>query len=1276
LFPVVIFCNISAVKFKFDFLKKKKNLSSYVRTPHSQKIWKKKRYRGFPAASDEAKALFFDAVRGAGQGDVGSPINWDAVFDILLCALSSVEGDRFYIHGSSERIYPSQDIAYADDLLSGMSSIEGLQEKAKIVSAFAIIFGLDIAKSKLRSFIHNSHDTKHVPQAFNIYTSGWIEHSVPIASTGSLKALGMVYDISSSQLHKSQFELSKVKAERSCNIIRRSRGSRAQLATVVSTCVMKRAEYTGKFSANTDSQTQELDKVFTHAFKDLTLNLTSFPDALIYLPRNLGGLGFPKLSDCVGEAKYSIQQRHLHAQGMVANTMDTLLYNGVVQSSQTPYADTGVIVAAPQELSPNFWANSLLKFADEGDISLCRQGPFPRRSSTTSFVTGARTSSQQQTWRFVDTRNISVLGDLYSYIPGSPPVWHDFSNTSGRVLAELQQGVPPADLITLRSKQFWLPSSDAKDHFTNEIIEILGFTEGESPLVNYRLLETNVKEQAASMLSYIRPPETDTLLGGASEHSLPAIEVLGSSPSRVYLNPPPKGSKMRQIGFISSPTGYQTPKELSSNLPWIPSEVILALPLLGPFSIFSDGSWSPSGPPHSHVTGHNATHHGAAGIAILSDLPNWRELPILTFQIDNGQDLGAIAAYSMEVLGILVSLSIASHVPDMEVTICSDCQSAVTKLQKNRHRTTAIRAKTRDASLLGAAISLWKDNGNVKIKWVKGHPEKEVTDASEWTREMWGNHLSDRAAAGVLGPIYQYQNLLSNMLVLTPLPPMEALTVTANLVPNGTWYFGNSKGQLISSSIVERIHNKRLTRYLAERDELRAKRLLPAKWSNFVLPLTAKLWGIATSPNMRGMKVRLMFDKHCHPGNLAKKHKDIDVFELAAECPFCAESDSASHWSVQCTALPRNNDIRNAAITHIKAMITGEIGQHTAQESIAAIRHLGDDYLSFLIGHRKSPEVWMGLWTPDQLDVFGSNAYYPFPLVAALKKLFLAIGTYLTETVIKIWQSRQTAECELAAAHQKTPIPNYKEPSHLFNPTKSNIPAHSEMEMEDIVRSASVVAPVRAQKVNNSSTTKRKLKPRIASVDATLQTDTLEDSTGRVPPVVPVVPPVVQVTDLSDAVTSTVLPQDIAEYNSIFKPAKKLPKRKAGWTLEQRFVNAVAKKSQTHWRVAKRELPKEKAKTSVVSFLNLHGTKEPTPRRQKQSKPNKGPRVPVQPTLKPSPKVEGDVNTGSSALLTALHSPVRGHDPSAICWHLSRISSSYSSFCVCFLAHDRFTELV
>jgi hypothetical protein len=275
------------------------------------------------------------------------------------------------------------------------------------------------------------------------------------------------------------------------------------------------------------------------------------------------------------------------------------------------------------------------------------------------------------------------------------------------------------------------------------------------------------------------------------------------------------------------------------------------------------------------------------------------------------------------------------------------------------------------------------------------------------------------------------------------------------------------------------------------------------------------------------------------------------------------------------------------------------------------------------------------------------------------------------ETVIKIWQSRQTAECELASINQKTPIPNYKEPTHLFNPASADLPPHSEMEMETVVHSAAVLAPVRAQKVSNSSTTKRKLKPRIAAVVTEVPLpDTLESSTVSVPPVV-------QVTDLSDVVDTSqeALQQDIVEHKSRFKPPKKLPKRKAGWTPDQKFANAVAKKAYTHWRDKAKELPKTKAKTSVISLLNMHTPYEPPLRRQ-ESKPNQGPRVPCQPTLKSSPSVEGGAKTGSSAQLTALHSPVRGHDPSARGWHLSRINSFLVVFVFAVLAHDRFTGLV
>ena len=176
----------------------------------------------------------------------------------------------------------------------------------------------------------------------------------------------------------------------------------AQLATVVSTCIAKRAEYPGKFASWNVSKSDELDKVFTQTYKKLTLNHFSFPDALIYLPRELlGGLGFPKVSDNISSAKYSIQQRHLRAGGTIATVMDTLLYNGVVHSSQVPVLASGVVVYPSATLSSGCWANSLLHFAAEGELSLCRQGLFPVRSSSSSIISAPRPTTSVQPWIYI-----------------------------------------------------------------------------------------------------------------------------------------------------------------------------------------------------------------------------------------------------------------------------------------------------------------------------------------------------------------------------------------------------------------------------------------------------------------------------------------------------------------------------------------------------------------------------------------------------------------------------------------------------------------------------------------------------------------------------------------------------------------------------------------------------------------------------------------------------------------------------------------------------------
>ena len=85
-----------------------------------------------------------------GQGDVGSPTNWNAVYDILLVALANLP-NQLHIIGPNGKLHPVPTIGYADDLLSAAGSLEALQQQADLVSIFAMIFGLEIAHSKLRT---------------------------------------------------------------------------------------------------------------------------------------------------------------------------------------------------------------------------------------------------------------------------------------------------------------------------------------------------------------------------------------------------------------------------------------------------------------------------------------------------------------------------------------------------------------------------------------------------------------------------------------------------------------------------------------------------------------------------------------------------------------------------------------------------------------------------------------------------------------------------------------------------------------------------------------------------------------------------------------------------------------------------------------------------------------------------------------------------------------------------------------------------------------------
>ena len=127
-----------------------------IRIPAAYAAWSKRLRKDIPPeVIGESLPQPFKVVRGTSQGSVLSPTTWLAFFDILLVALSHVKEDIILLPGLPEKLIFVHDPAYIDDLITQSATLELLQQKADIISAFCIIFGLDIALKKLRSYVAN-----------------------------------------------------------------------------------------------------------------------------------------------------------------------------------------------------------------------------------------------------------------------------------------------------------------------------------------------------------------------------------------------------------------------------------------------------------------------------------------------------------------------------------------------------------------------------------------------------------------------------------------------------------------------------------------------------------------------------------------------------------------------------------------------------------------------------------------------------------------------------------------------------------------------------------------------------------------------------------------------------------------------------------------------------------------------------------------------------------------------------------------------------------------
>ena len=231
------------------------NGKTVVRTPLAKKVWERSKYDGFmdivdqleisrgDGEEDKFPPSYFKAERGTGQGDVGSPNNWKAFFDILLCAVSMAENGKFYTRGKDSEINEIKDPAYADDLNSFSSSLEGLQEKADIVSAFCIVMGIDLSPKKLRAFmrIWGGESEEQDNMELVVHLAGWSPHIIKLDSEQSQKSLGVVHDTHTSSIN--QLNAMEQTLEHYLGVILKRKGSIEMKKMVVETSLNKNTIY-------------------------------------------------------------------------------------------------------------------------------------------------------------------------------------------------------------------------------------------------------------------------------------------------------------------------------------------------------------------------------------------------------------------------------------------------------------------------------------------------------------------------------------------------------------------------------------------------------------------------------------------------------------------------------------------------------------------------------------------------------------------------------------------------------------------------------------------------------------------------------------------------------------------------------------------------------------------------------------------------------------------------------------------------------------------------
>ena len=969
---------------------------TFVGTPYTRNILANEGLNGF-SLFDDSKAPCFQAEVGTGQGDVASPFNWNSFFDILLRALATVDTTPLYIRSTENQLHPTEDSGFADDLISISARGESLQQKADIVSAFSIIFGLDIATQKLRAVqIHWGHEQPALTPtpSLTVHHEHWSKTTqVPLLSydhpqAKAIKYLGVLFDYDNTG--RTQLDTTIKQIEHDFQVLHR-KYSRDPLLKVeiVAAGILSKARYAAKFSSWSLHTLRDIDALFAKHYRRLLLLLQGFPEELLYAPKEVGGHGLARFSDAVNSDKHSLLHRALDAPGATKQAMLGLLHRAQRQAGATARPGIATIIPHFTDLTKppknaSLWAGSLIDWLAIAGLHLSTGG---EDATGTDHELLQHLSHRQHLptsaadLLFLHSVGLHTLGDIIAPATSDQPrriLNHPSLPLSSFHHYPLSPSLTP-QLPIMTPQQSW------SLYPYDTVIEPLGWiSTSPSPQlahVSYRkwILPPHLRPRPTTreqlqrqrpILAHTEGTQLDLSpdsfsLGAGSLCSLPFPELFPASSSlhpvyQVILSPDinkPRNQGVARTVICAFPSQLPLPSApLPSHPPLLRFDLHQHRDTLLQSTIYTDASLSSTTHPLDRFFHtEDPTHTSIATASVIFQPTHARHLSAntLAIRIVDGHLLPQVNAFLLEALAIVVASKLrkvivgsASNDPTT-LPIHSDCKGVISLFDGSPKHLWK-------KPVFNLMRSIDRDLPTGTLHWVRSHVERRTVHQDKWTTHECGNHLADSFASAQPPPRPAHHHL--------PTLTISATQVLRQLLREEEWLIVTSNGLPFLGDPTIAVKAANWKQYIDTRDRNRILKGNPLKWSTLTLRTAASLHRSSSSTYTHCSRIsKLIYDWYHHGSRAVLGAKES--YPDALPCPLCGESDSQFHLICGCSH-PVLDKARADILNTLTARMNRFDPYSPEYKCMSAIRTLASPDSPIGSPHY----IWMGTWSPPHIE--------------------------------------------------------------------------------------------------------------------------------------------------------------------------------------------------------------------------------------------------------------------------------------------------------------------